>query len=395
MIYRDVMGTIERKAKGFPVVAITGPRQSGKTTLAKLAFPDKPFVSFDDEQMRAVATENPQDFLLAFPDGCIIDEAQRVPKIFNAVKYYVDKAPSTMGLYILTGSNQFNLKRGITESLAGRLAYINLLPFSVGELSSAGILADDPFRVMVKGQYPPLYDRDVDPQDWYQAYIETYIERDVGSLVNPSNKLAFKKFISLCALRSGQLLVLSALAQACEVSIPTISSWLSILESSFLVYLMEPFCSNLGKRLTKTPKLFFLDSGLLCHLLRIHTREELILSPYKGHVTETFAINELLKERFNQGRPPELSFYRDKNGLEVDAIAQWNTRIAIEVKSSTSPNADFKKNLVKFVTLDEKTTYETKVFYLGDRLFTIHGTDYVPWQKWAKGTNESDEKEPR
>lgn len=395
MVDRDAMDTIERKAKGFPVIAITGPRQSGKTTLAKLAFPKKPFVSFDDEQMRAVATENPQDFLLAFPDGCIIDEAQRVPKIFNAVKYYVDKAPSMMGLYILTGSNQFNLKHGITESLAGRVAYINLLPFSVGELSSAGILADDPFRVMVKGQYPPLYDRDVDPQDWYQAYIETYIERDVGSLVNPGNKLAFKKFISLCALRSGQLLVMSALAQECGVSIPTISSWLSILESSFIIYLMEPFFSNLGKRLTKTPKLFFLDSGLLCHLLRIHTREELILSPYKCHVTETFAINELLKERLNRGRPPEMSFYRDKNGLEVDAIGQWNTRVAIEVKSSTSPNADFQKNLKKFVKLDEKTKYETKVFYLGDRLFTLDGTDYVPWQKWTKGKYESDDKEPR
>jgi predicted AAA+ superfamily ATPase len=385
MIYRDAMGTIERQAKGFPVIAIIGPRQSGKTTLAKLAFPKKPFVSFDDEQMRAVATENPQDFLLAFPDGCIIDEAQRVPKIFNAVKYYVDKAPSIMGLYILTGSNRFSLKHGITESLAGRVAYINLLPFSVGELSNAGILTDDPFRMMVKGQYPPLYDRDVDPQDWYQAYIETYLERDVGSLVNPGNKLAFKKFISLCAHRSGQLLVLSALAKECEVSIPTISSWLSILESSFIVYLMEPFFSNLGKRLTKTPKLFFLDSGLLCHLLRIHTREELILSQYKGHVTETFAIYELLKERFNQGRPPELSFYRDKNGLEVDAIAQWNTKVAIEVKSSTRPNAEFQKNLMKFVKLDEKNTYETKVFYLGDRLFTINGTDYVPWQKWTKG----------
>ena len=385
MIYRNAMSTIERQAKGFPVIAITGPRQSGKTTLAKLAFPKMPFVSFDDEQMRAVATENPQDFLLAFPDGCIIDEAQRVPKIFNAVKYYVDKAPSKMGLYILTGSNQFNLKHGITESLAGRVAYINLLPFTVGELSNAGILTDDPFRMMVKGQYPPLYDRDVDPQGWYQAYIETYIERNVGSLVKPGNKLAFKKFISLCALRSGQLLVLSALAKECEVSIPTISSWLSILESSFIVYLMEPFSSNLGRRLTKTPKLFFLDSGLLCHLLRIHTREELILSPYKGHVTETFAIYELLKERFNQGRPPELSFYRDKNGLEVDAIAQWDTKVAIEVKSSTRPNAEFQKNLMKFIKLDEKTTYETKVFYLGDRLFTINGTDYGPWQKWTKG----------
>ncbi len=247
---------------------------------------------------------------------------------------------------------------------------------------------------MVKGQYPPLYNREVAPEDWYQAYIETYIERDVGKLINPGNKHTFKKFISLCALRSGQLLALSALAQECEVSIPTISSWLSILESSFIVYRMEPLYSNLGKRLIKTPKLFFLDTGLLCHLLRIHAKKDLLLSPYKAHVTETFAINELLKERLNQGRPPELSFYRDKDGLEVDAIAQWDVTFAIEVKSSTSPNTAFQKNLKKFVTLDKKTKYETKVFYLGDRLFTIDGTDYVPWQKWTKHKNESDDKKP-
>ncbi len=273
---------------------------------------------------------------------------------------------------------------GITESLAGRVSYVHLLPFSIGELEKGALLPQSPFEAMVMGGYPPLHTREVDRDDWFQSYLDTYIERDVGNFINPGNKRTFRKFITLCALRSGKQLVLSDLAKECEVSTPTISSWVSILSSSFIIYLLEPYSTNLGKRLTKSPKLYFLDTGLLCYLLGIHSWQELVVSPHLGHITETFAIIELIKKRYHDGRPEKLCFYRDKNGTEVDAIANWHKNLAIGVKSSTSPNYDAKKHLEKFVALDAQTTYEKQVFYLGERRYTLEGTSYLPWKEWGE-----------
>ena len=331
MIERIAKEALLRLAAQFPVVCVTGPRQSGKTTLAKAVFPHKKYVSFDDRTMRELAASNPRDFIAAFPDGAIIDEAQKVPDIFDAIKLHVDSTRALPGKYIVTGSSQFRLRANMTDSMAGRAAFLKLLPFSVKELKAAGVLSDNPYDIIFNGQYPPLYDKEKHfiPDDWYESYIDTYLDLDVRDQINPGNLSTFKKFIQICALRSGQLLSMDSIARDIGVSAPTIKSWLSILETSYIIHFLEPDTNNLGKNIVKTPKLYFVDSGLLCHLLRLESKEELLLSRYKGAVVETFAIAELLKQRLNQGKKANLTFFRDDRGFEVDTIADWKHTFAI------------------------------------------------------------------
>ena len=339
MIERIAKEALLRLAAQFPVVCVTGPRQSGKTTLAKAVFPHKKYVSFDDRTMRELAASNPRDFIAAFPDGAIIDEAKKVPDIFDAIKLHVDSTRALPGKYIVTGSSQFRLRANMTDSMAGRAAFLRLLPFSVKELKTADVLSDNPYDIIFNGQYPPLYDKEKHfiPDDWYESYIDTYLDLDVRDQINPGNLSTFKKFIQICALRSGQLLSMDSIARDVGVSAPTIKSWLSILETSFIIHFLEPDTNNLGKNIVKTPKLYFVDSGLLCHLLRLESKEELLLSRYKGAVVETFAIAELLKQRLNQGKKANLTFFRDDRGFEVDTIADWKHTFAIEIKSTNAP----------------------------------------------------------
>ncbi len=385
MINRTAKEALLRLASQFPVVGVTGPRQSGKSTLSKAVFPNKRYVTFDDRTMRELAISNPSDFLAAFPDGAIIDEAQKVPEIFNALKMHVDRSDFTPGKFILTGSSQFRLKQNMTDSMAGRVTFLKLLPFSVNELKNEGVLSDNPYDIIFGGQYPPLHDPEKHfiPEDWYESYIDTCLDLDVRDQINADNLSTFKKFIQICAVYSGQLLSMDGIARDVGVSAPTIKKWLSILENSYIIHFLEPDTNSLGKSIVKTPKLYFVDSGLLCHLLRLDSKEELLLSRHKGAVVETFAVAELLKHRMNLGKKPNLTFYRDSKGFEVDTIADWKHTFAIEIKSSNAPEAKLSANTKKYLELRGDDSVRNAVFYLGDISMTINGTSYVAWKDWG------------
>lgn len=382
-IQRNAQHTLLRLASQFPVVGITGPRQSGKTTLVRDVFQDKKYISFDDKNMRELATANPNDFIMAFPDGAIFDEAQKVPEIFDALKLHIDNTKWHAGKFILTGSSQFKLKKNMSDSMAGRAAFLTLLPFAIPELKTAKLLPEHAYSLILKGNYPPLYDNEKQfiSDDWYKNYIDTYIEKDISELINPKNLMSFRKFIQICATYSGQLLSMENIAKEIGISAVTIKSWLSILESSFIIHFLPPFYNNLGKQIVKTPKLYFVDSGLLCYLLKINSVEELLLSHYKGAIVETFAVSELLKYRFNQGKKSELYFYRDKHGFEIDAIADWQQAFAIEIKSNNAPENKLSANVRKYAQLNENT--QASVFYLGENTMNINQTLYLAWQDWG------------
>lgn len=386
MIERNAAQTLRRLAQQFPVIGITGPRQSGKSTLAKMVFPDKKYVSFDDGAMRNLASSSPGDFVMAFPDGAVIDEAQKVPEIFDAVKHDVDLHGHKPGKFILTGSSQFRLRSNITDSMAGRAAFVRLLPFCAGELRNGGLLPDNAYDLIFEGQYPPLYDREKRyiPDDWYSSYLDTYLDLDVADQINPSNLSAFRTFLQVCAVRSGQILSLDGISRDVGVSAPTVRHWLSILEASYIIHLLEADSNNLGRTLIKSPKLYFVDSGLLCHLLRLETKEELLLDEHKGAVVETFAVAELLKARLNAGKRPNLTYFRDKNGFEVDAIADWKHTFAIEIKSGTGAEPKLSGNARKYLELRKGPKVRGAVFYLGGESMTINGIEYVSWRDWGE-----------
>lgn len=381
---RKARAALLRLAKQFPVVGITGPRQSGKSTLAKMTFPNKKYVSLDDKELRTLAAANPKDFLEAFPEGTIIDEAQKVPELFDAIKLFVDSKKHKPGKYILTGSSQFKLKENMTDSLAGRTSFLRLLPFSLSELKASNLLPQNPYDLIFKGFYPPLHDSEKHfiPDDWFESYIDTYLDLDVKEHITAANISTFKKFIQICAIYSGKLLSMESISKNLGVSAPTVKQWLSILESSFIIHLLEPDSNNLGRSIVKTPKLYFTDTGLLCHLLRLESKEELLLSPHKGAVVETFAVAELLKSRFNNGKKSELTFFRDAKGFEVDTIADWKHTYAIEIKSNSDTEQKLSANTRKYVSLRSDTECKGAVFYLGDLTCSINGIQYVSWRDW-------------
>lgn len=386
MIERTAKEALLRLAAQFPVVGVTGPRQSGKSTLAKATFPDKRYVTFDDRTMRELASSNPADFIMAFPNGAIIDEVQKVPEIFDAIKLEVDRHPPVPGKFILTGSSQFRLRTNMTDSMSGRAAFLKLLPFSIRELGEADLLPETPYGLIFSGLYPPLHDpsRNFLREDWFENYVETTLDLDIRDQINPGNLSVFKRFIQICALHSGQLLSMDSIARETGVSAPTIKAWLSILEASFIIHFLEPDTRNLGKNIVKTPKLYFVDSGLLCYLLRLETKEDLLLSRYKGAIVETFAVAELLKFRLNRARKANLTFFRDTSGLEVDTIADWNRTFAIEIKSSIAPGSKMSVNSKKYLKMLNDENAKTVVFYLGDVNMEINGTAYVGWRAWGE-----------
>lgn len=381
MIPRHAAATLDRLEKGFPVLCITGPRQSGKTTLARASFPDKPYLSLDDPDIARLAREDPRGLLDTYRDGLILDEAQTVPEIFTYLKTAVDDDPCP-GKYIVTGSQQFGLLAGVTESLAGRAAFLTLLPFSVDELSEAARLPPDPFEAMVKGFYPPLYDREVEPYDWYTNYIVSYLERDVRSVLNVKDLGQFQTFVKMCASRIGQLLNLSALALDCGLSHNTARSWLSVLETSGIVYLLTPYHRNFGKRLVKSPKLYFIDPGLACRLLGIKTAEELFVHPNRGNIFESYVVAELLKARYAGGFDPGIHFWRDNVGTEVDILYEdGQTLKAIEVKSGKTFSPELVSGLEAWMRYSGATAGDCSLIYAGDRGLSWKGLSLVPWAK--------------
>lgn len=384
MIKRNAEDTLLRLSEQFPVIAITGPRQSGKTTLAKNTFKNKEYVTFDDERMKSLALKNPHDFLLAYEDGAIIDEAQKVPGIFNAIKINVDNSAHTPGKFILTGSSQFRLKENITDSLAGRIGMINLLPLSITEIKNSKLLPRNIYDMSIKGMYPTLYDdeRKSNPDDWYTNYINTYLDIDVKDNINHNNINTFKKFLKACAHYSGKEINLSDVSNKLGVSSPTLNNWLSILTSSFIVHLIYPDHNNLFKSLVKKPKLYFLDSGLLCYLLNIKTIKDLIQSEYRGHIIESIAISEIMKYFYNEGKQTAINFLRTKGGFEIDVLVRSNENFAIEVKSTIDAKAQDAKNINKLNGLTNND-YNGMIFYTSDTTLTSDAINYVSWKDWG------------
>jgi predicted AAA+ superfamily ATPase len=370
--------------EGFPVVTITGPRQSGKTTLAKAVFADKPYVSLEEPDIRRLAVEDPRGFLGRLTDGAVIDEVQRAPEILSYLQTMVD-APGRVGRFLLTGSQQFGLMSGISQSLAGRSAFVQLLPFSHEELLAVGGAPADLETMMFTGGYPPLYDRRLSPRAWFGAYVAAYVERDVRQMLKVQDLETFQRFVGLCAGRSGQILNLSALADDCGVTHNTAKAWLSVLEASYLVFLLRPYQVNFNKRLIKSPKLFFFDTGLLCWLLGVQAAEQLAVHPLRGAVFETFVVGELMKNAWHRGERACFYFWRDSNGNEIDLIADLGGRLMpIEIKSGRTINRDYFKSLERWTDLAGAQVASPFLVYGGDEELEHKGIRVLSWNRIAK-----------
>ena len=345
-IPRTAFDAASARLKSFPILTITGPRQSGKTTLSRLLAPHLPYHSLEDPDTRIFANEDPRGFLRQVESGAILDEVQRCPSLFSYLQGSVDSS-KRLGQFILTCSSQFDLIQSITQSLAGRTSIMTLLPFSLGELQSAGCAPRSVNELLFGGLFPPVHDRPVDPCVWIQDYISTYLERDVRNILNIQDLSAFQRFVQLCAGRVGQLLNVSSLAADAGITRVTANAWLSVLQASHLVFLTSPWFSNPSKRLIKTPKLYFVDPGLASWLIGIRRIDHLIAHPQRGALFENWVMTELLKAQTNRGIKPRLHFLRDKEGHEIDAFVETEPKRfhAVEIKSGETVAADFFKGL--------------------------------------------------
>ncbi len=366
---------LERLKKSFPIIAITGPRQSGKTTLAKHTFSNYEYVSLENPNVLDFAHSDPIGFLNQFKDGVIIDEIQKVPELFSYLQEIADDAKE-MGKIILTGSSQFTLRSGISQSLAGRIGYLELLPLAISEIKKRKDLDEQ----IITGFYPALYDRNIAPNDWYANYIRTYVERDVNQLINIKDSSKFRLFLKLCAGRTGQLINLSSLGNETGVSHTTINQWLSILETSYIVFRLHPHYQNFSKRLVKSSKIFFYDVGLLCWLLGIKEAKELSVYPLRGQIFENLVVADAYKYFFNIGEQPSLYFWRDNKGLEVDLLFEQKNKLhPIEIKSGETILSTMFKNMNKWKELSGDQGGELRLIYGGDKQQQRTEIDILPW----------------
>lgn len=371
-------------ATSFKAVTITGPRQSGKTTLARMTFQEKAYVSLEPPDMRRMAEEDPRRFLSRYPDGCIFDEIQRVPQLLSYLQELLD-ASDEPGRYILTGSRQLELMENVTQSLAGRTALLTLLPFSYAELVQTKPAGDSLESILFAGGYPPIYDLGTPPEQWLDSYISTYIERDVRLITNVRDLSLFTRFLALCAGSTGQLVNTSRLGADCGINHGTVKHWLSILEASYVVFLLQPHYRNYRKRIVKTPKLYFYDTGLAVRLLGIETPQQLLTHPLRGAIFENWVMTELLKTRFNNGKKSNLFFWRDNLGLEVDAILEeGGTLQPIEIKSGQTLSDDWFRSLSKWQALAGSDALPGKLVYGGDQHWQSHGIEVHPWQEASR-----------
>lgn len=366
MIARVMESKAIALSQKYPFVVITGPRQSGKTTLAKTAFPDYRKVSLEDIDNRMFASQDPRGFISTYPDRTIIDEVQRVPSLLSYLQTHCDDVGRD-GMYILTGSQNLQLMEAVDQSLAGRVGLLHLLPFSKSEMEAGGILPQSIDEKLLYGCYPRLYDKGIAPDDYYPNYIGTYVERDLRSLKDISDLGKFVRFLKLCAARVGQLLNKSSLANDCGISVPTIDSWLSILESSYILFLLKPDHCNYSKRLVKAPKLYFYDTGLACSLLEIKTPAQMNTHYLRGNLFENMVISDFMKNDYNKGIiEPSVSFWRDSAGNEVDLLHRdGNKEDAYEIKSAETFNESFLKGLKYWSKLSGAEASDLHVIYGG------------------------------
>jgi uncharacterized protein len=373
----------------YPIVAVTGPRQSGKTTFVRSQCVDKPYANLEEPDTREFASADPRGFLAQFPDGAVLDEVQRVPSLFSYLQAEVDrvyaattsrkskKALPLQARYILTGSQQLALMEGVTQSLAGRVGFLHLLPFSYAEIRDI-----KPKKTLedwlLTGGYPPIYDRHIPSQVWHRDYVATYIERDVRQLLNIRDLGNFQRFIRMCASRTGQLLNLSALAADCGITHTTAKAWLSILEASYLVFTLTPWHTNIGKRLVKTPKLYFYDTGLAAWLAGTLTAEQLRHSSMRGALFENAIVLEVMKARFNFLKDATCHFYRDSNGNEIDLLLDFQgKRHAIEMKSGATVASDWFQPMLHHQSLLAADTLS--LIYGGNTSMTRQQVEVVAW----------------
>lgn len=405
MIKRNIQTFIEKFANEYPVISIVGPRQSGKTTLARHMFPDYRYVSLENLDFRHLAEDDPRGFLDDHKAPVIIDEIQRVPELFSYLQERADNAPPDVpARYILTGSQQFLLMESISQSLSGRVITFKLFPFSFNELhpgpggpgdsnpeeifkpdkrtlNPLGDKEDEIEKLLFTGMYPRIHDRRLTPRKWLENYVTTYIERDIRQLINVSNLRTFENFLKMTAAHSGQLINYATIANAVGVSEPTIKNWLSILETSGIIFFLRPHFKNFSKRLIKTPKLFFVDTGLLCFLLSIRNSRDLKGHPLFGNIFETFIISEFYKRLYHVSEIPPLYFWRDKTGNEIDLLVDFGSSLLpIEIKSSRTYSSSFKENIKKWFQLPGNAQSQGLVIYNGDQAMNTGGDiPTVPW----------------
>lgn len=342
MIYRQAEIELRTLSSQFKAVAVIGPRQSGKTTLVRLVFKDKPYANLENPDIRKFAIEDPRGFLANYPEGAVFDEIQRVPELFSYLQQILDDS-TTNGLFILTGSNNFLLQENISQSLAGRVGYLFLLPLSLQEINRPEISINE---LIFTGGYPALYNGTTEPTKWYPNYIRTYIERDVRLIKNITDLYAFERFLRLCAGRIGQLLNMSSLAVEVGVDVKSISSWIGILETSFIVFRLQPYHANFNKRIVKMPKLFFYDTGLAVALLGVENALQLNLHPFRGSLFENLVIVDFLKKRYNAGKSNNLFFWRDNVGNEIDLLIEdGNKLLPVEIKSGQTITNEYFKGI--------------------------------------------------
>jgi uncharacterized protein len=402
MIARHLYKTLRAAARDYPVVTVTGPRQSGKTTLVRATFPRHRYASLEDPDARAFATDDPRGFLDQFRGRVILDEVQRVPDLFSYIQGIVDRLDRP-GQFVLSGSQNFLLLHRVSQSLAGRCAVLRLLPFSRSELIGRPVRdianppalrragrapiqtpAADLFETLHIGGFPRIHDKGLKPQSWLANYYQTYLERDVRDLLNVGDLEGFGRFVRLCAGRSGQLLNVSSLAADAGVSHTTARRWLSILEASFVIYLLRPHHRNFNKRLVKSPKLYFVDTGLLCYLLRVQDPADLVAHAARGAIFETWVVSEALKSFYNRGTEPDMYFWRDSAGHEVDLlIDQGATQISIEVKSGQTIASDFFADLDYWGQLAGRQAGGAALVYGGDASYKRRGVSVLSWLDWA------------
>jgi len=375
MIPRVIQPALIERSKSYPVVTVLGPRQAGKTTLVRMAFPDFGYVNLENPAIRNFALSDPEGFLRSNPRPLILDEIQRSPELLSWIQVETDERGEN-GQFILTGSNQPDLSHAISQSLAGRTSIMQLLPLSIEELSANGTLPDRD-TCLVKGFLPRVHQENQPVPQAYMDYLATYVERDLRRLINIKDLSRFETFLRLLAGRVGQLLNLSSLAEDTGVSSTTLGHWLSVLEASFIVFRLQPYYANLGKRLVKSPKLYFYEPGLVAALLQIESAEQAARDPLLGGIFENMIVVELVKALWNRGRRDPMSFYRDSNGTEVDIILErQRVPMAVEIKASQTFSPDFARNLLRFTELVPEAQ-GAQVIYGGDKSFT--GIRYSVW----------------
>jgi len=376
MLYRQAEEEIRVLSSEFPIIAILGPRQSGKTTLSKILFPEYEYISLEDIDHREFAQNDPRGFLSRYSENIIFDEVQRVPDLMSYLQSHVDKSGKN-GRIVITGSHNFLLMEQISQSLAGRVGITKLLPFSYFELSS---VETDLHEILFKGSYPRIYDQGIRPEIFYRNYISTYIEKDIRQIKQILKLDDFMRFMKILAGRTGQELNSSTISEDCGVSHNTIKEWISVLEASFLIYRLKPYYKNYNKRLVKNPKIYFTDTGLVCNLLGIRKKEELDYHHIKGHLFETFIVNEFLKNCYNYGEKFEIYFWRDNHKKEIDLILEsGRNQLAFEIKSSQTINEKYFSGLNYWSTLTANRRESLYLIYGGKDNYLRNDINVVSW----------------